>query len=369
MYIWEQKAWPGFTWDAERILPNLSQVRRKQGNLLARLPSLGLSEEGFLLENEIVSSSLIEDEPLDPLSIRSSIARRLGLPTAGLPSPREGDGFVAALLDAMKGFRQPLTSEKLCSWQASLFPTGYSGPYRVTVGRWRGIHEQMQIISGSLKHEVIHYEAPPSERVPEEMERFIRWWNTPDAVPDGIIRAALAHLWFVSIHPFSDGNGRLARLLSDLALAQDEHTGTRGYAMSQSILQQRTEYYAVLESMQQGDLDVTDWIVFFIDMMSSAIDASQKVFLRVEHVAGMYARINSLSLNERQQKVIRKLIDIYPEPYTGGLTNRNFVSITKTSRETAKRDLADLVFKQVLTQSDARGRSVSYQLNLQYLLG
>ena len=292
------------------------------------------------------------------------MAYRLGLPSGGLTiKDKSSDGLVQLLIDATTNHQMLLTKEKLWAWQAALFPTGYSGIHKITVGRWSIGLEPMKVISGQIGKEIIHYEAPPSKRVNKEISSFLKWWdNSPDNI-DGMIRAAIAHFWFVSIHPFDDGNGRIARAITDMALAQDEQTSKRLYSLSSQIKKDRDDYYNILEQTQKGNGDITQWIKWFLEMYARAIENSKELINRSIFINKFYKHFSNVVLNERQQKVIRKLIECLPDDFEGGLTNRKYVSITKVSPETAKRDLKFLVDNNILLKNEGKGRSVSYRIN------
>ena len=324
---------------------------------------MGLELQAEVLTSEGMATAAIEGESLSRDAVRSSVARRLGLPTAGLPRvPRQVDGLVEMLLDATRGYDRPLTPERLWGWQAALFPTGYSGLAKITVGAWRQSKEPMQVVSGPMGRELVHYEAPPAERVPGEMERFLSWWADPPEGMDGLVRAGLAHLWFVTIHPFEDGNGRVARAVADMALAQDEGSGARLYSMSQEIQIKRKAYYDILESTQKGEGDITPWLVWFLDCFKKAIAHSEGQVRQALNQTEFWQTHAETVMNQRQIKAVKRLLEAGPVGFEGGLTNRKYRNLTKTSRETAKRDIADLVGKKILRRNPGGGRSASYSL-------
>lgn len=363
-YIWQSETWPDFSWDSTALLKPLGQARQAQGRLLAEVRfGLGLELQAEFLTQEGVATAAIEGEHLNRQAVRSSVARRLGLPTAGLPpAERHVDGLVQMLIDATMGYKKPLTANRLFGWHAALFPTGYSDLVEITVGRWRDRNEPMQVVSGPLGRKRVHYQAPPSQQVPIEMDRFLAWWSAPPAELDGMVRAGLAHLWFVSIHPFEDGNGRIARALTDMALAQDEGSGRRLYSMSHQIQVESSTYYEVLERTQKGVGDVTEWLAWFLKCLARAIQHSEKqISLALSH-SEFWQKHAEAGLNQRQVKVIKKLLEAGPDGFEGGMTNRKYVGMAKVSRETAKRDLADLVAKGILRKNPSGGRSVSYYL-------
>lgn len=363
-YIWQSETWPEFSWDSAELLRPLGQARQAQGRLLGEVRfGLGLEMQAELLTQEGMSTAAIEGDHLNRQAVRSSVARRLGLPTAGLPTAdRRVEGLVEMLLDATTGFKEPLTAGRLCGWNAALFPTGYSGLVAITVGRWRDSDEPMQVVSGPIGHERVHYQAPPSQQVPTEMDRFLAWWSAPPAGLDGMVRAGLAHLWFVSIHPFEDGNGRIARAITDMALSQDEGRDQRLYSMSQQIQVERNAYYDVLERTQKGTSDATEWVVWFLECLARAIERSEsQVALALSH-SRFWQQHAEAGLSQRQVKVVKRLLEAGPDGFEGGMTNRKYVGLAKVSRETAKRDLADLVDRGILRKNQGGGRSVSYSL-------
>ena len=267
-YIWQYGNWPRFTWKSDPLLPLISRARLEQGKLISRISALGLGlnkeAQAEVLIEEAVKTSAIEGERLNRESVRSSVARRLGLSHAGLPAPsRAVDGLVEVLLEATQNYNRPLTAARFKRWQAALFPTGYSGLSRIRAGKWRGSHP-MRVVSGPVGHEKIHFEAPLGERVEEEMKTFLSWWDSTQGKEDGLLRAGLAHFYFVTVHPFEDGNGRIARALTDMALAQDEKLATRYYSLSSQIMEERNHYYEVLERSQKGHGDLTEWLKWFL---------------------------------------------------------------------------------------------------------
>ncbi len=362
-YVWQDSSWPNFKWSSETLLQPLGQTRQLQGRLLAEAGCIGLEMQAQVLTEETITTAAIEGEKLDLNSVRSSVARRLGLPTAGLPpTERHVDGLVDVLIDATANHARPLTAERLKGWHAGLFPSGYSGMTLIRVGEWRRGSKPLQVVSGPLGKETVHYEAPPASRIEQEIDRFLEWWHSSPGHLDGLLRSALAHFWFVSIHPFEDGNGRIARAITDMALAQDECAGFRIYSMSAQISTERDAYYDVLERNQRGDGEISDWLVWFMGCMSRSIQRSQVEVRHVLRKSRFWQRCAEVTLNVRQQKVINRLLDAGPLGFEGGLTNRKYRGMTRVSRETAKRDMADLVEKGVLKTNAGRGRSVSYDL-------
>lgn len=366
--IWQDNNWPKLRWESEPLLPLLSKARLAQGKLLTQVAGLGfgLSREARadILTEEAVKTSAIEGERLNRESVRSSVARHLGLPTAGLPpANRSVDGLVEVLLDATQNYSRPLTSARIKRWQAALFPTGYSGLMKIRTGRWRGREHPMQVVSGAVGREKIHYEAPPGERVELEMNRFLSWWKTSQSREEGLLRSGLAHFYFVTIHPFEDGNGRIARALTDRALAQDEKLPARCYSLSSQIMEERDDYYAVLETSQKGRGDVTGWLQWYLGCHSRAVTKAGKLIADVLAKAGFWQRQDQTELNERQRKIVNRLLDAGREGFQGELTTRKYVSLAKVSRATAFREISDLLEKGILRQNPAKGRSASYDLN------
>lgn len=315
-----------------------------------------------VLVEETLTTGAIEGERYDPKSVRSSVARRLGLSTAGFPPPeRRIDGLVQVLQDAVQDHAAPLTGERLKGWQAALFPTGHSGVRKIRAGDWRR-DAPMRVVSGSPRRVRIHYEAPPGERVRAEMSRFLAWWNAGSRSLDGLLRAGLAHFHFVSVHPFEDGNGRLARALTDMALAQDERSAIRFYSLSARILAERKAYYDTLERAQRGTLDLTEWLVWFLGCFERAIVQAEKTVSKTLERAAFWQRLSGLPLSDRQRQVLRKLLEAGPGGFEGGLTTRKFVAMTRTSRATAFREIDDLVRRKLLRPRPAGGRSQAYEL-------
>lgn len=363
-YIWQHRSWPQFHWDEKKVSRALHAAVKSQAFILGHAHFFDLKDEAKMFMEEAITTSAIEGEKLDRESIRSSVARRLGLEVAGLPEvKRNTDGLVEILVDATTNFAPALTHERLYAWQAALFPTAYSGMTKIDVGAYRIGQENMQVVSGRLGKEKIHYIAPPSKKIKSEMTTFLKWWNKNDKSSGGIIRAAMAHFWFVTIHPFDDGNGRLARVLTDMALAQDEKTSKRLYSLSTQILKDKNKYYEVLEKTQKGDGDITDWLLWFLSMFSNSIENSKSVIEKTIFIMEFYNSMAEFALSPRQMKVIKKLLDHLPEDFAGGLTNKKYVSITGVSPETAKRDLKELLDLGILLQNEGKGRSTSYRIN------
>ncbi|MDD5306117.1 MAG: Fic family protein [Deltaproteobacteria bacterium] len=362
-YIWEHPRWPQLEWDEVAILTRLSVVRKAQGMLLAEADALGLEGQAALLVEESVETAAIEGERLDRDAVRSSVARRLGLPDAGVSrTDRRADGVVRVLVEATRSWDEPLTPERVLAWHAALFPDGLSGGAQIRIGSWRDGGDPMQVVSGPIGRELVHFEAPPSERVTQEMGAFFEWWRASRGAMDGVLRAALAHFRFVTIHPFDDGNGRLARALTDLALAEDEKDGRRLYSMSSRIAAERRDYYAALEGAQRGKGDVTGFMLWFLGCFERSLAASRAQIGKALRTDRFWRKHRRTELNERQKKVLARLLEAEPEGFEGGLTNRKYVGMTRTSRESAKRDIADLVLKGILVPGAGRGRSASYAL-------
>jgi Fic family protein len=368
-YIWQQASWPDFQWDSATLIEPLGNCRFQQGALLTQMKELGLDlrqqARAEILTQEVIKTSEIEGERLDPDAVRSSVARRLGLPTAGFPSTedRQAEGVVDILLDATINYRQNLTEERLFGWHASLFPTGYSGLHKIRVASWRDDRNgPMRVVSGPIGREKIHYEAPPAERLSGEMHRFIHWWKISHTEIDGLLRAAVGHLKFVAIHPFEDGNGRIARTLTEMALAQDENLLTRYYSLSAQIMTEREAYYQILDHTNTGDGDITSWIKWFLGCMTRAILDSGKLLSNVMLKARFWKRYAQAGLKERQSKIINRLLEVGPGGFEGGLTNRKYAAMGHVSKATAQRELADLIQKDILRLNPSRGRSTSYDL-------
>lgn len=363
-YIWQQKNWPHFQWNDKELLNQISKCRLLQGKLLANISSIGFQYEKQaqidILFEEAITTSAIEGEILNRDSVRSSIARKLGLPSAMVSVDRYTDGLIDVLLDATQKHNKPLNKERIFGWHAALFPTGYSGMYKINVGKWR--NEKIQVVSGRHGKEKIHYEAIAANEVNESMEYFFKWYKNDKGNIDGLLQAAIAHLWFVSIHPFDDGNGRIARALTDMILAQDDHQPMRYYSLSSQINAERNSYYDILEKSQKGDLDITPWISWFLDCFIRSIERSEKQITLILNKSKFWNKHSQTILNERQKKVINKLLDVGKGDFEGGMTNRKYASITGISRATATRELQYLVKVNIFKQNSGKGRSISYDL-------
>ena len=362
-YIHLRENWPAFLWDASALAPLLADTRHAQGRLLGRMEGLGFRLRGeadlAVMTAEVVKSSAIEGERLDDRQVRSSLARHLGIDIGGTtPVSRAVEGVVEMMLDATRKYDQPLTTERLFAWHAALFPTGRSGMRKITVGAWRPPEAgPMQVVSGPLGREKVHYEAPDAGRLSHEMEAFLDWFNA-DPENDPVIKAALAHFWFVTIHPFEDGNGRIARAIADMALARSDGTAQRFYSMSAQIEAERKDYYSVLARSQKGDLDVTDLLTWFVACLSRSLDRAQETLSAVLLKARLWQRIGDAGVNERQRKVINRLLD----GFEGKLTSSKYAKLTHCSSDTALRDIRDLLDRDVLLRNPGGGRSVSYRI-------
>ena len=367
-YVWQNPKWPEFSLNYESVVKILGECRMHQGMLIQQVSSLGLDlglkAQLEALTEEAVKTAEIEGERFNRDSVRSSLAHRLGLPTAGLPpSQRSVDGLVDVLLDATRPDDRPLTADRLKGWHAALFPTGYSGLYPIKVAQWRS--DQMVVASGPEGRQKVHYEAPPPERVEEEMQRFFEWWaNTHPSKKDidPFLRAGIAHYWFVAIHPFDDGNGRIARAIADMALSQSDGAAKRCYSLSSVIMNNRNEYYRILDRTSKGSGDLTEWMSWFLDCHKQAILDSQGTINKVLGVTRFWQNISGLQLNDRQLKVMNRLVEAGENGFEGKLTAHKYQAIAKTSRATGTRDLADLVEKEVLI-SEGERRGTKYDLN------
>jgi len=365
-YIHQLKDWPNFKWDKTLVLERLVQVRNKQGYVLGKMEGLGFSlkSEANLdtLISDVTKSSEIEGEILDKDQVRSSIARKLGLDIAGLvPSDIDVDGVVEMMLDATQRHNEMLTAQRLFNWHTSLFPTGKSGVFPIVVGKWRDNldSDPMQVVSGPLGREKVHFEAPSSDCLETEMDLFLAWINNESDL-DAVLKAAIAHLWFVTIHPFDDGNGRIARAITDMLLARADKSNHRFYSMSAEIRNQRKQYYQMLEETQKGDLDITEWLLWFLDCLESAFDATSEMLKSTVDKAKFWERHARTPFNERQSKMVNKLFD----GFIGKLTSSKWAKMCKCSQDTAGRDINDLLKKQVLVKTEGGGRSTAYLLNI-----
>ena len=370
-WIWQQPNWPKFVWDADELSNPLAQARLAQGKLhgVAHILNADLSSEALtsILIQDGITTSAIEGERLHLDAVRSSVANQLGLPNVGLPKPdRAIDGLVEVLLDATQKHNQPLTLQRLCNWHGALFPTGYSGLREIRVGQMRGA-EPMRVVSGRIGHETVHFEAPPYEQIDTEISRFIDWFNSDDSKTlDGLIRAGVAHLWFITIHPFEDGNGRIARAITDMALAQDERLTMRLFSLSAQILAVREAYYNILESTQKGEMDITAWLKWFLTQIQNAVELAQLTVANTLNKAKFWMTHQTKPLNERQRKVLNRMLDA-KDGFEGGMNTRKYMSLTKTSRATAYRELAQMVEWGCLQANEKGGRSSGYLILMDHL--
>ncbi|TDU66468.1 Fic family protein [Prosthecobacter fusiformis] len=362
-YIHELRNWPHLKWDKDKLWPQVAGIRQRQGHLQGRMKDLGFSfrSEATLstLTADVVKSCAIEGEKLDAQEVRSSIARRLGLDYAGTEAVnRNVEGIVEMMLDATQNFAQPLTPGRLFGWHAALFPAGYSGLSRITVGAWRPPEAgAMQVVSGPLGRETVHFVAPPAERLDDEMAAFLEWFEAQDGV-DSILKAGVAHFWFVTIHPFEDGNGRIARAIADMALARADGTPERFYSMSDQIEVERKDYYLQLERSQRSDLDITPWLQWFLACLTRALEQAEETISGVLWRAKIWHMVNQGPVNERQQKVLNKVL----MGFEGKLTSSKYAKMAKCSEDTALRDIRILVDRGVLVKNEGGGRNTSYGL-------
>jgi Fic family protein len=371
MYIHQRKEWPGFIWDYRTLQVLLGKVRNLQGRLLGRMEAIGFSlKEEALLETltvDVVKSNEIEGSYLDANQVRSSLARRLGIDVPGLiASDRNVEGVVEMMLDATQNFDQDLTEDRLFGWHSALFPTGRSGMKKIKVGEWRDDTEgPMQVVSGPMGKERIHYEAPKSELIDKEMRQFLNWFNEDSGfgerneLLEPVLKSGIAHFWFVTIHPFDDGNGRIARAIADMQLCKADGTQQRFYSMSAQIERQKEEYYDILETTQKGSLDITGWLKWYLSCMQNALESSELLLSKVLGKAKFWKIHASTIINERQKEMINKLLD----DFYGKLTTTKWAKMTKCSQDTALRDIQDLIGKNILIKESAGGRSTSYILN------
>ena len=359
-YIWTRDDWPRFRWDSVKLLSPLAEVYKFMGELIGQMSMLGFDEKNVAeleaLTKELLSSSEIEGISLNADSVRSSVARRLGMEIDPLVTDHYVEGLTDVMMDAVQNSSEPLTAERIFGWHAALFPYGRSGRYRITVADWRKGEEPMQVVSGPFGKERVHYEAPPSASVPAEMERFIDWVNTSDV--DNVLKSGIAHLWFLSVHPFDDGNGRIARTIADMLLSRAAGSRNRYFSVSSEILREKSHYYEILEDTQKGDLDVTDWLLWYLRCIQSALGNSRSVIEQTLRKALYWERFREVEINERQRKVINRLWD----GFEGKMTTVKWARLCKTSRDTALRDIRDLLEKGLLTVSPEGGRSTSYML-------
>ncbi|MCP4103278.1 MAG: Fic family protein [Lentisphaerae bacterium] len=361
-FIHQKDNWSEFTWSSNAFLSLLSEARNLQGRLIGKMETLGfdLRNEALLdtLTLDVLKSSEIEGEFLNPDQVRSSIARRLGMEIAGaVESDRNVEGVVEMMLDATQKCFDPLTADRLFDWHAALFPTGRSGMYKITVADWRkDTTGPMQVVSGAMGKEKVHFQAPDSDLVEKEMTQFINWFNNSKV--DLVIKAAIAHLWFVTIHPFEDGNGRITRALTDMLLAQSDNSNQRFYSMSAQIRLERKQYYEILEKTQKGNLDITDWIIWFLNCLIDALKSTDSILTRVLFKADFWQKYIDTAINNRQRKLLNRLLD----GFDGKLTSSKWAKIAKCSKDSAVRDINDLIEKGILQKEAAGGRSTNYEL-------
>jgi Fic family protein len=363
IYIYQQSDWPKFNWDSKSIISPLSDVRHLQGKLVGKMEALGfkLRNEAVLetLTTEVLKTSEIEGQILDLDQVRSSLSRKLGIEISGLvPSDRNVDGVVEMMLDATQNYKKTLTSDRLFGWHSALFPSGRSGMYKIIVAKWRDDSTgPMQVVSGAPGKEKVHYEAPPAEELRKEMKTFLSWFNK-EFETDLILRSAIAHLWFITVHPFEDGNGRIARALSEMLLARSDDSPQRFYSMSSQIRAERKDYYKILEKTQKGTLDITEWLIWYLKCLGNALRSSDVILSKVLYKHKFWTKFASETLNSRQILLINKLLD----NFTGQLTTSKWAKITKCSQDTALRDIQDLLNKYILQKNPSGGRSTNYTL-------
>lgn len=359
-YIYQYDQWPHFTWNDREIAVILGKVRQLQGKILGQMQAVGFTirEEALLstLTLDVVKSSEIEGELLNVEQVRSSIAKRLGIDYAGMVnSSKDVEGVVEMMLDATQNYNKPLTETRLFGWHAALFPTGWSGMHRIETGRYR--KGEMQVVSGPMGKEKIHYQAPESSRVKHEMGVFLDWFNR-EPETDAVLKSAIAHFWFIIIHPFDDGNGRIGRALSDLLLARSEESSLRFYSLSNQILTEKKAYYAILQKVQHSPGDITEWLNWFLHCMYRALNATEQNLYRVFQKADFWDKHQDTILNSRQRLILNKLLD----GFDGKLKTSKWAKITKCSADTALRDIRDLIEKGILKQEEPGGRSTNYVL-------
>lgn len=365
MYLHQSKDWPNFKWDSDLLLPYVSRIRDLQGRLIGRMEGVGFELRGEAvletLTKDILKTSEIEGELLNKEEVRSSVAKRLGMEISGLPdTSRDVDGVVEMMLDASQRYQEALTKDRICGWHATLFPTGRSGMSKIRVGDWRGAEQgPMQVVSGALGKERVHFIAPDASLLEEEMTRFIKWFNT-DAEMEAVIKSAVAHLWFVSIHPFDDGNGRIARAIADMQLARADKTTQRFYSMSSQLMKSKKGYYGVLESTQKGSLDISQWLVWYFERLIDAVEVTDETLSKIMVKAKFWELHKNTQFNERQIE----MINILQGDFVGKLHSSKWAKMTKVHRDTARRDIQDLIEKGVLSNSGEGGRSTNYTLIL-----
>ena len=361
-YIYEHNNWPHFTWNEQEIQIILGRVRYLQGKILGKMLGLGftLKEETMLtaLTRDVIKSSEIEGEKLDQEQVRSSVARRLGIEYAGMSySDRNVDGVVEMMLDATQNYNQSLDEERLFSWHSALFPLGKSGLHKIDTGRYRSV--EMKVVSGAIGKEKVHFEAPMPRKIKQEMNLFLDWLNNKNDL-DLVLKAAIAHLWFVTIHPFEDGNGRIGRAISDLLLARSDNTSQRFYSLSGQILLERKMYYKMLQKMQLGKGDITEWLDWFLNCLYRSLISTEDALQKVMYKADFWDKHRETEINARQRFMLNKLLD----GFDGKLKTSKWAKMTKCSTDTALRDIKDLIDKGILQQDNSGGRSTNYELNI-----
>lgn len=362
VWIWQYQQWPHFCWNNDSLLNLLAHVHELQGRLLGKMSVMGFEAQSAssldTMTEDVLRNAEIEGVILNAANVRSSVARHLGIDTAGLPHPDHyTEGVVQVLMDAVRNHNNPLTEERLFSWHAALFPTGRSGMMPIIVGDYRTATEPMQVVSGAMGKEQVHYEAPPSEVVQTEMNKFIEWLNVVDSL-DPLLKAGVAHLWFVNIHPFDDGNGRLARTITDMLLARADGTEQRYYSMSAAIQKNKNNYYDTLEYTGKHGLDITPWLIWFLQTLQEAIEAALAKTDKIVQKMLFWQKHRDMVLNERQIKIINRLWD----GFEGKLSTGKWAKMNNTSQATALRDIQDLVEKGILRKTDEAGRSTNYEL-------
>jgi Fic family protein len=362
-YIHQHYNWPSFTWDDAALLPALGQIRYIQGKISGTMEALGFSArmDAALktLTEDVQKSSEIEGEILNTDQVRSSIARRLGLEIAALvPSDRNVDGIVEMVLDATQNYYMPLTEDRLFGWQSSLFPSGRSGMFKILTNQWRDNEKgPMQVVSGAIGREIVHFEAPDASRLEKEMKMFLEWFNSKQSL-DPVLKSGIAHLWFVTIHPFDDGNGRIARAIADMQLARADNSARRYYSMSSQIRKRRKEYYQILETIQKGDMNITGWLEWYLLCLKDAVTATEETLVAVLKRVDFWDKHTSTALNIRQRTMINRM----QEAFFGSLSSSKWAKMTKCSQDTATRDINDLIEKGILQKSGSGGRSTRYEL-------
>lgn len=364
MWVYQQRNWPKFTWRIEEFASKLADIRHRQGRLLGQMESLGFQfkQEASLkiLTSDVVKSSAIEGENLNPEEVRSSIARRLGIEIAGLiPASRDVEGIVEMMLDATQNCDKDLTKDRILDWHAALFPTGRSGMHKITVADWRtSASGPMQVISGPVGKEKVHFEAPHADQIEKEMLQFLDWFQHDNTI-DSVLKAGIAHFWFVTIHPFEDGNGRIARAIGDMALAIADNSKDRFYSLSSQIEAERKNYYKQLEKQQRGTLDITGWLSWFLDCLGRAISKAEQSLSNVIFKAELWEKVGSMQINERQRTIINRMLE---DNFEGNMSTSKYAKLAKCSNDTALRDIQDLKEKGILIQNPGSGRSTSYTL-------